>query len=298
MGSMIKSTAIVTNNGFSAIANATQAGRNCLEQAGLQPNDIGLLINAGVYRDSNIMEPSIASLIQKELNMGLDFRADAPHQATFSFDVVNGACGFLNAVTIADSFLRNGSVRYALIVCGDAHPSQTDHLEFPYVAVGAAALLTLSADASKGFQQFAYLSNDCDQLSNIGAYGDMEQFGDQGRGRGLFYFSNQYIEAFRHLNVTLINRALAEWDQPKVDFLLGSDLESGYCHSVCATSDLRRQPTRAMELHSHFKGDTHTAAPIAAFHQLQREVSNPAGLSMLFSAVGSGDASACALYRS
>ena len=298
MGSIIKSTAIITDNGFSAIANATQAGLSCLEQAGLQPNDIGLLINAGVYRDHNIMEPSIASLIQKELNMGLDFQADAPQHATFSFDVVNGACSFLNAVTIADSFLRNGSVKYVLIVCGDAHPSQTDHPEFPYVAVGAAALLSLSEDASKGFQQFAYLSNDCDQLSSIGAYGDMEQFGNQGRARGLFHFSNQYIEAFRLLNITLINRALAEWDHPKVDFLLGSDLESGYCHSVCATSDLRRQPTRAMELHSLFRGDPHTAASIAAFHQLQREVSNPTGLSLLFSAVGSGDACACALYRS
>ena len=171
----------VTDNGFSAIANATQAGLSCLEQAGLQPNDIGLLINAGVYRDHNIMEPSIASLIQKELNMGLDFQADAPQHATFSFDVVNGACSFLNAVTIADSFLRNGSVKYVLIVCGDSHPSQTDHPEFPYVAVGAAALLSLSEDASKGFQHFAYLSNDCDQLSSIGAYGDMEQFGNQGR---------------------------------------------------------------------------------------------------------------------
>ncbi|RLU03237.1 MAG: hypothetical protein D9N11_05185 [Ketobacter sp.] len=297
MGSIIKSTAIVTGNGFSAITNATQAGRDCLEQAGLDANDIGLLINAGVYRDNNIMEPSIASLIQKELNMGLDFRADAPHQATFSFDVVNGACGFLNAVAIADSFLRNATARYALIVCGDAHPSQTDHPEFPYVAVGAAALLSLSEDSSKGFQRFSYLSNDYDQLSHIGAYGDLEQFGDQGRGRGQFYFNNQYIEAFRHLNVELINRSLAEWDQPTIDFLLGSDLETGYCHSICDTSNLRRLTTRVMELHSHFNGDPHTAAHIAAFHQLQQEVPNPAGLSLLFSAVGSGDASACALYR-
>lgn len=301
MGSMIKATALVTDNGFSAIDNATRAGLDCLQQAGIQPQQVGLLINAGVYRDDNIMEPSIASLIQRHMNMGLDFAADSPNQVTFSFDVVNGACGFLNAVTIADAFLRNGSVEYALIVCGDAHPSKTDHPEFPYVAVGAAALLHLStaaADANKGFGPFAYRSNESDCLSHISTYGDLAQFGDQGRAQGRFQFSNQYVEEFRRLNVALINEFLAQHEQPRVDFLLGSDLEAGYCNSVCASSDLKRQPTRAMELFEHFNGDPHTAAPIAAFHQLQREVANPNGLSLLFHAVGSGDASACALYRS
>lgn len=296
MGTIIKNTAIITDNGFSAIANATRAGLECLEGAGVSPDDVGLLINAGIFRDDNIMEPSIASLIQKELRMGLDFDANKPSQSTFSFDVVNGACGFLNAVNVADSFLKNGNVQYALILCGDAHPSKTDHPEFPYKAVGAAALLQFSPEANKGFQQFSYRSNCHDQVSSTSTYGDMIAFGDKGRGSVLFTFHNQYLNQFRQLNVELINSFLTEHSNPNIDFLLGSDPEPGFNNSVCQESSLANQATRALDLFNQFEGDIHTAAPIAGFHQLRQEMHNGNQQSLLFSSVGSGDASACALY--
>ena len=58
MGTIIKSAAVITDNGFSAIKNATQASIKCLESAGINPNEVGLLINAGVCRDDNIMTPA------------------------------------------------------------------------------------------------------------------------------------------------------------------------------------------------------------------------------------------------
>lgn len=296
MGTIIKNTAIITDNGYSAIANATRAGIECLEGAGVDPGKVGLLINAGIFRDDNIMEPSIASLIQKELKMGLDFDPEQPNQSTFSFDVVNGACGFLNAVNVADSFLKNGNVQYALILCGDAHPSKTNHPEFPYKAVGAAALLKFSADANKGFQRFSYRSNGHDQVSSISAYGDMVAFGDQGRKRATLVFQNQYLNQFRQLNIELINTFLAEHNHPNIDFLVGSDPEPGFCTSVCQESSLSNQTTRALKLFNQFDGDVHTAAPIAGFHHLRKEIDSGTPQSLLFSSVGSGDASACALY--
>lgn len=297
MATIIKSTAVVSDNGFSAIKNAVQAGLLCLERTDIPPQDVGLLINAGVYRDDNIMEPSIASLIQKELNMGLDFNAAAPHQSTLSFDVVNGACGFLNACAVADSFLKNGTVRYALIVCGDAHSSCTEHPEFPYVAVGAAALLEYSTKPEVGFQSFFYNSSNNDTESNATTYGDLATFGDQGRSGGSFILSDTRVEQFRTLNINLINTVLNKNPNAKVDFVLGSDIESGFCNSICEQSQLAQQHTRAIDLHKLHQGDVHTAAPIAAFDQLLKEVRDLSGRTLMFSCVGSGDAAACALYK-
>lgn len=297
MATLIKSTAVIADNGYSAIKNATQAGLACLEKSGVPANEVGLLINTGVYRDDNIMEPSIASLIQKDLSMGLDFNGDAPHLATLSFDVVNGACGFLNAVTVADSFLKNGTVRYALIICGDAHPSRTDHPEFPYVAVGAAALLHFDPNTEQGFQSFAYTSNDNELPSNANTYGNLENFADQGRSAGNYILGENRSVQFHALNLSLINSALERWNKPEVDFLLGSDIEAGYCNSICEHSQLSHQNTRAIDIYNLYKGDVHSAAPIAAFDQLLKEIPSPGGNKILFSCIGSGDASACALYQ-
>ncbi|AUM12800.1 beta-ketoacyl-[acyl-carrier-protein] synthase family protein [Ketobacter alkanivorans] len=296
MGTIIKSAAVITDNGFSAIKNATQASIKCLESAGISPDEVGLLINAGVCRDDNIMEPSIASLIQKDLSMGLDLSAENPDQSTLSFDVVNGACGFLNAVNIADSFLKNRTVRYALVVCGDAHPSRTDHAEFPYVAVGAAALLQLGAD-DKGFQGFGYISNDNHTPSSVSTFGRVLDFGDQGRNKINWEFDDNHLQTFGALNIELINQYLDDHQSPQIDFLLGSDLAPGFSTQVCEQSQLAQQNTRAMELFKLLQGDAHSATSIAAYDQLQNEITDLSGRTALFSAVGSGDASVCALYR-
>lgn len=297
MGTIIKSTAVVTDNGFSAIENAKQASLFCLEKAGVPANEVGLFINTGVYRDDNIIEPSIASLIQKKLGMGLDLSADNPDQTTLSFDVMNGACGFLNAANIADSFIRNGTVRYALIVCGDAHPSQTQHADFPYMAVGAAALLQFSSDENKGFQGFGYASNNNHESSNAYSNGDVLKFGNDGRKMIACQFHDNHLQAYGELSVSLINQYLNDHQSPPIDFLLGSDPAPGFCTQVCENSNLAQQNTRAVELFKLLQGDAHTATPIASFDQLQKEVTDLNNRSVLFSSVGSGDASVCALYR-
>jgi 3-oxoacyl-[acyl-carrier-protein] synthase III len=298
MGTIIQTTAIVEKNGFSAIANAAQAGKICLQQAGIQASEVGLLINAGVYRDENIMEPSIASLIQRELNMGLDFAPDNPKSSTFSFDVLNGACSFLNAATIADAFLKNGSVQYALIVSGDSHPSKTQHADFPYVVIGSAALLRFCCDETRGFTGFSYLSDDHDKPSSMTTFGNLADFGNQGRSTVTLDFDQDHTEHYHDLSVTLINQFLAQQNQPKVDFLLGSDVACGFSKKVCESSDLNKQNTRAVNLFTLFNGDVHTAAPIAAFNQLEKELqTQKPEQTVLFSSVGSGNASACALYQ-
>ncbi|WP_051020812.1 hypothetical protein [Nocardia araoensis] len=125
---------------------ATRAARTCVERSEVGLHEIGMLINTGVFRDSNISEPAVSALIQKRIGLGLTYAAG--RVPVLSFDLMHGACGLLHAIATADTFLATGTVRYALLVAGDAHPStERDVAEFPYSADGAALLLGTSPTA-------------------------------------------------------------------------------------------------------------------------------------------------------
>jgi 3-oxoacyl-[acyl-carrier-protein] synthase-3 len=125
---------------------ASRAATACLEQAGIAPDQVGMLINAGVFRDQNISEPAVSALIQKRVGVGLEY---APGRVpAFSFDLMNGASGLLHAISTAECFLATGEVEYALLVAGDTHPSTERHVDgFPYSTSGAAILLGNSGTA-------------------------------------------------------------------------------------------------------------------------------------------------------
>lgn len=128
---------------------ATRAATTCLEQAGVAADQVGMLINAGVFRDQNISEPAVSALIQKRVGIGLEYRPG--RVPAFSFDLMNGATGLLHAIATADCFLASGEVSYALLVAGDTHPSTERHVDgFPY-STSAAAILLGTAGTSGGF---------------------------------------------------------------------------------------------------------------------------------------------------
>lgn len=123
--------------------DAVAAAQNCFQKINSPIEDVGLLINAGVYREDNIVEPAISALIQKKLGLNLDYVKDNSGKSTFSFDLMNGACGVLNAIQVAQACLQSGSTKKALIVCANHHPR--------YARLGAAMLLGLSEDPNRGF---------------------------------------------------------------------------------------------------------------------------------------------------
>ena len=142
MGTRIDGLSVVTGGWrarHSALALAVDACRAALDSCGLAPREVGLLINAGLYRDGNLGEPALAPLIQEDIGA----RPEDPHPnatGTFSFDVANGTCGLLNALEIADGFLRTTTVETVLLVASDASPSRRLAPGFPYQPGGAAAV--------------------------------------------------------------------------------------------------------------------------------------------------------------
>ena len=73
MGIIIKATSIiedVENQG--SVELTVKAAKQCIASAGISMEDIGILINLGIYKEDNVGEPAMAALIQKQLRLNAD----------------------------------------------------------------------------------------------------------------------------------------------------------------------------------------------------------------------------------
>ncbi|MFE7407316.1 3-oxoacyl-ACP synthase III [Isoptericola sp. NPDC057559] len=84
------------------------AGHEALRVAGVEPADVGLLINTSVTRRH--LEPSVAV----RLHHGLGLPSSA-----VNFDVANACLGFINGMSLAAGMIDSGQVRYAVVVDGE-----------------------------------------------------------------------------------------------------------------------------------------------------------------------------------
>ncbi len=112
----IKERHIAEENEFTSDL-ATKAAMRAIEDAGITPQDIDLIIVTTVTPD--YFTPSTACVVQK--NIGA--------QNAAAFDL-NAACsGFATAMTVADQFLKNGTYDKILVVSADALSKATDYAD-------------------------------------------------------------------------------------------------------------------------------------------------------------------------
>ena len=95
---------------------AAMAGRAAIEQAGIDPSKIGILISTSVCKEN--LEPSVACAVHHQLGLST---------SCLNFDIANACLGFINAMHLAATMLDAGTVEYALIVDGEGsrHTQQT-----------------------------------------------------------------------------------------------------------------------------------------------------------------------------
>jgi 3-oxoacyl-[acyl-carrier-protein] synthase III len=87
---------------------AAMAGRAAIEQAGIDPSKIGILISTSVCKEN--LEPSVACAVHHQLGLS---------SSCLNFDIANACLGFINAMHLAATMLDAGTVEYALIVDGE-----------------------------------------------------------------------------------------------------------------------------------------------------------------------------------
>ena len=86
---------------------AAHAARRALEMAGLQPEQIDLVIVASSTPDFHGSFPSTACIVQRKLGM---------HNNSAAFDVQAVCSGFVYAVSVADAFIKAGAHKHVLVI--------------------------------------------------------------------------------------------------------------------------------------------------------------------------------------
>jgi 3-oxoacyl-[acyl-carrier-protein] synthase III len=96
---------------------AVQASREAIERAGIDPNEIDLILCATVTPDQIL--PSTACLIQAELGAN----------KAAAMDIVAACSGFLYGLAIANPMIRSGQIRYALIIGAELLTRYVDYTD-------------------------------------------------------------------------------------------------------------------------------------------------------------------------
>ncbi|GAA2635721.1 MULTISPECIES: beta-ketoacyl-[acyl-carrier-protein] synthase family protein [Streptomyces] len=261
----------------SVVDLAGRAARGALARARVPASSIGTLINVGVYREHNTFEPAMAALIQKEVGINLDYIADPEPAAGFSFDLMNGACGVLNAVQVGQALLDTGSTERLLITAADVHPGGDARLDadYPYADLAGALLLERSADPCAGFGPVRHYT--ADRPTDVEGYLDTGTMGRHGRTTITVRREPGHAERLGERAA----RAAADYAQE-----FGIDLDR----------TLVIGPSTAVD-DAGGRGEPHTAAPVLGYLRALEDVRSDACDQFLFVSVGAGPSAACALYR-
>jgi 3-oxoacyl-[acyl-carrier-protein] synthase-3 len=272
----------------SALHLAVTAAKACLERAGCGPDELDLVVNAGIYRDRNLGEPALAALIQDDIGANPEDPHPGAH-GTFSFDITNGACGVLTALQIVDGFLRTHSIHRVLVVASDADPGHGMSEHFPFSAAGA-ALLCGWTDDEYGLSRVSWVNmNDApDEAETFCATVGFVDRRNILRINQSAALDEQFAAAAAQAaRVCLDAHSVRLAD---IDMIVAAPARPGYCaalssrlgvpaEKICVADDQRM----------------HTAALGAAFkEQLERLAP---GTRVLFVAAGAGVTAGAALYR-
>ena len=120
---------------------AVGAGREAIERARLDPSDIDLLICATVTPDQIL--PSTGCIIQAEL--GCNNAA--------AMDVVAACSGFLYGMSLANSMIRTGESKYALVIGAEILTQYVDYTDRKTCVLfgdGAGAAVLGSVEGNRG----------------------------------------------------------------------------------------------------------------------------------------------------
>lgn len=290
MATTIESVAVVPGSRLhhSARKLADRAIEDALAAASIEPTDIDLLVNVGIFHDRILGEPAMAALIQEDVGAN----PEDPHgegHGTFSFDVANGSAGVLSALQIADGFLRAGTIRRAVIVAGDADPGRGLAVDFPHDPVGAAVVCGWSP-GDRGLAGFRWIT-----VADAAARRDAVVQLVHGRNRLLVHqddgFAAEAAAAAGKVTAELLDEHGLRPDDVAV--VAAAPFETSFIDELA--SHLGIAPDRIIRPDSDVR--FHTAGLIAAMGQVDAHSPASAGEWVLLVAAGAGISAGAALQR-
>jgi len=297
VATVITSTAVcLDRDTHSIIELAARAGEDCIKRSGREKKEINLLINVGVCRDKNIMEPAIVSLVQQR--MGFNLILEDYRYRTFSFDILNGVGGMLNAVQAVGAILANGDARCALLLGGDVHPSGTRTTDFPYNAIGAAMLLEWSDNPDKGFQSIEMKTSSDDYIGSSAMINYKKSGADTIKSISVENHPD-YVERLTQFTIDTIRDLLVHYREnhavdPSRIKLITTHPWKGFAKKVAASAGLNGHSVEC--LYKKY-GNPNSSALMVAYHDALRAGRLKAGEHILFLAASAGLNVSAGLYR-
>ncbi|MCP4762983.1 MAG: hypothetical protein GY870_14485 [archaeon] len=296
MGTSIKASAIQEwKDEQGAIALSVQVAKKCIESAGIDVNDIGILINLGLYREDNMAEPAMAALMQRGIGINVDsIKKFPPEKTTFCFDLGNSACGFLNAIQVTQALMKNDKIKYALLVSSDVHPSKKEVKDFPYTHYGAAVILENSDSDNKGFKKIMMKTSEPNGYVGVNGYVDFSKAGLNGRQTVVVEVNDDFSDKLKQFSIETIKEYVEseKIDLSKVKLIISEptkDFGKEIAQSIgCSENSV-------INLYEKF-GDTNTSALSIGYHIAIKEKQISNGDQIIFVGASSGLTSACGLY--
>lgn len=296
MGIVIEATSMVKGREYQgSIELAVKAANDCIKIAGIEKQDIGILINIGLYREDNIVEPAIASLIQKQIGINIDpIKEYSAENATFCFDLSNGSCGFLNAVQIMQSLFNNRKIKYGLIVSSDVHPSKSFVDDFIYSHYGAAVILENSSNENAGFKNILMRTSSDKGIVGVNGYLNLLSSGTEGRKQVIIEIDDDYYQRLQSLVIDTIKEYLSDKkiDISNVKLIIAEPAKE---FGINVAKDVGINEKSVIKLYEKV-GNPNTSALSIGYYFLTQEYNLKEGDQILFVGASSGLTSGCCLY--
>ena len=277
--------------GLETVELCRRAGSEGLDRAGCVAEDVELVIHSGVYRTGFIVEPAIAALAAGALEMNA---ASAPGtgRRTFALDLLAGHLGTLKACSIADSMIRAGRFRRALVLASDVK-NTVSHGQSGISGLEPAgsALLMEAGSRGAGFELFHFR----DFPEHIAAFGAYVENPD-GRPRLVVHRRPEFVECAAECLARTVRDLLASLDL-SLDCFDAILAPSGPPGLETAVRDLLGIGPDRWVVVAPFGGDLVSSSLAAGLRALDDDGKTGPGARILVLAAGAGIQTGCALVR-
>lgn len=246
--------------GEKALDFAVQAGRDCLRKAGVSPEDVDLLIYAGVGR--GWVEPATANIFQSELGLS----------SATCFDVLDACASWIRSLSIARSFLAQKIHRLVMILnCEmnfreyanfDIRSDQELENSFSAFTIGEAATATLVAASETDESFFSFRTwGDKHGLCKIALpnASDFSRNGEQLRPFSFFTAPGELLSF-------TVRKLVTHFKDSRDVLKRVPDLIVGHAVSVASTAKavqlMGLDPSRVFETHDRFGNTVSATLPL------------------------------------
>ena len=271
---------------------AVEAVKKCLTDKDGAVNQVGILVNTAIYRDTHIVEPSLSSLILGEIVRTPFFRKRSYAnrlKKILAFDINNGASGLIQAIQLIDVFIKSGIIKSGIVVAGDSNHKTGNVINYSF-SQGAATILLSRGAEGKGFVGFrtdTYLQYKSDYI-------------------GYSHFANKKVNLtieekgnFCEHAISCASSSLEKFLEEQhlkindIDLVISSQYPNGFVDGIRDGFQLNNKIIQlAKEKNSY-----HTAAPLFILNSIMGISKYKSARKILFITVGSGITVSIALYN-